>query len=880
MTVSSGLSVPNDPLSSMTPRFNFVFKWFAGRFFRHFQLDPDTVKKLRELETGGAVVYVMRYSSRLDYFLFNTLFAREGLRLSSFANGLHYFYYRPIFELIRTLFRRPRGRPHEVVQAEARGQVRELARSQSSFFLFLRTARFRTWLSRRARRRQDELDLLEELTRAVWDSGTPVHVVPLALFWRKGPRSDHRFLNLSYGALVRPTDLSKVMSFLVNYRSLSVKTGEPIDLQRFLEEHRDEGPAQVARKVRRSILMYLYREEKVVEGPTLRSPQRVMDEVLTDPGVRAAMEQRSREKRGSEQKSRAAAEKMFREIAADMNSTMLAMASWVLNWVFGRMFSGLEIAGLEKVANYAKNHPIVLVPSHRSYFDFLIMSWLFYQNFLVPPHIAARENMAFGPFGFLFRRMGAFFLRRSFSDPLYKEVFRSYVAYLVKEGFTQEFFIEGGRSRTGKTMSPRLGMLTWDVDAFIDSARGDFFFVPVSIIYERLVEESSMVDELEGGEKQAESMLGLVRARRFLKSRFGSVHVSFGEPISLAQALGERRQRFAGEKSDEYAAEKRQFIDALGYRIVERINWSAVANATSVAAVVLLGSEHRGLRRQELVTRMQQIVDLLVLQDVRLTKAFAADQGDFSESIAFLLRSDLICSDEDTRGEILYFEESRRRALDIYRNSIVHYLAAPSILARRLTTPATPSELREDLSSWQDLLYQEFYPPRAEVLVAHCEGFLDYFERSRWLDRSGESLQVNAAGQAIFDCLAEQTRGVIEAYWVAACTVEAVEGEMNSEELRKLAGDQFKRAQLLGEVLREEAANETTFANALDLMVRRGMLDRQRVPGKKKGSQVTTYSRGENWTALASLRQQLADGVIRAPVSSPVIAPPRLSAGS
>ena len=198
------------------------------------------------------------------------------------------------------------------------------------------------------------------------------------------------------------------------------------------------------------------------------------------------------------------------------------------------------MSGLEKVTEYAKRNPIVLVPSHRSYFDFIILSsMLFYDRHLLPPHIAARENMAFGPFGFIWRKAGAFFLRRSFDDPLYKSVFRTYVAYLIKEGFTQEFFIEGGRSRTGKTLAPRLGILSWNVEAFLASGRQDLYFVPIALTYERLVEEGAMVGELEGGAKTEESMLGLVRARRFLRLRFGSVFVNFGEPISLGD--GPRR---------------------------------------------------------------------------------------------------------------------------------------------------------------------------------------------------------------------------------------------------------------------------------------------------------------------------------------------------
>src|SRR5262249_22557328 len=158
------------------------------------------------------------------------------------------------------------------------------------------------------------------------------------------------------------------------------------------------------------------------------------------------------------------------------------------------------------------------------------------------------------PFGFLWRRAGAFFLRKSFADPLYKEGFRTYVAYLIKEGFTQEFFIEGGRSRTGKTLPPRLGVLSWDVEAFLATGRRDLLFVPVAITYERLVEEGAMVGELEGAAKQDESMIGLMRAWRFLQRRFGSVYVSFGEPLSLADAIGDRRAELTGDGEPESAA--------------------------------------------------------------------------------------------------------------------------------------------------------------------------------------------------------------------------------------------------------------------------------------------------------------------------------------
>jgi glycerol-3-phosphate O-acyltransferase len=637
-----------------------------------------------------------------------------------------------------------------------------------------------------------------------------------------------------------------------------VKVGEPIDLTGFARERRAEGEAAVVRKVRRTLLVFLYREEKVVEGPTLRPRHKVQEVVLASPLVQEAIAARAAERGRSPESARAEAESHFREIAASMNSTFLAVLNIVVTVIFRRLFVAIETSGMEKVAEYAKRHPIVLVPSHRSYFDFLFLSWLFYSHHLVPPHIAARENMGFGPFGFIFRRAGAFFLRRSFADPLYKEVFRAYVAHLVREGFTQEFFIEGGRSRTGRTLAPKLGMLAWDVEGFLASPqRRDLFFVPIAITYERLLEEGAMIEELAGGAKKDESMLGLVRARKVLRRRWGSAHVSFGEPISLADAMGDRRARFAAEASEEDAAEKRRFVEELANRIVERINAATVANATAVAACAFLGETRRGMLRHELARRMQEIVDLLRLQDASLTPALLRDQPDFDDAIAFLLRSDLIESQPDPRGEILYYEAGKRRVLDLYRNGILHFVAPPSFLARRLLRGGTAEQLREDLRFWLDLFHHELFTPRALVLAAHCDAYLDYFERLEVVERHDGRWRASEKGVAYLRRLAMQTRGLVEVYAAGFASVLA-EPELGAgRSLTKRAADAFQRADLLGEVEAAEVSNQATFQGALDELVRRGALLRER----PAGSRDVVYARGPAFDEVAGLAERLASAL-------------------
>ncbi len=846
-----------DPTSAMSTRFNLPLRAFARRYFRHFDLDAETAERLRQLEERGSVVYVMRYASRLDYFLFNWVFLREGLRLSAFANGLSFYYYQPFVRgLTQWWKRRWMGRAKRVAADREREVEKTDAVLQSgeSMFLFLRTTRARLlpFSRRAAAERERENDLLAEVVKAAWDGQHEVYVVPLALFWRKGPRAEKRFLNLTYGSTNRPSDVAKVTSFVLTYEGLAVRVGEAIDLRRFLGERHDEGQATLVRKLRRTLLLFLYREERVVEGPVLRPLHKVQEQVLADRGVDRAMRARAEEKDVSLEAARAEAEKIFREVAANMNSTFLSVLYVVVKAIFGRLFASIETRGLEKVAEYAKRHPVVLLPSHRSYFDFLILSWIFYGNHLVPPHIAARENMGFGPFGFIFRRAGAYFLRKSFDDPLYKEIFRAYLGHLVREGFTQEFFIEGGRSRTGKTLAPRLGMLQWTVEAFVESGRRDLFLVPVAIAYERLVEEGAMVEELEGGKKKDESVLGLVRARKVLQRRFGSVFLNFGEPISLAQELEGRRDLFLDGGAEDAIAEQRATTERLGNAVVERINWAMAANATSVAAAALLGQPRRGLFRSELVDHMREVLDLLHLQDAALTPALEADEPDFEESIAFLLRAGLIHSRDDARGEILYYDESRRRALDVYRNMLFHFLATPSVMARRLHPGCTPAELRDDLAFWLDLLYVEFLVPKGLVMAVHMDAFVDYFERNGALERRDGMLRATEKGLPYFRFLSEQTRSLLEAWYATFSAIAELDEPATSKALEKSAQEQFERASLLGEVQRREGWNTVTFRNALDLLVRRGILERE------EGAKEPQLVRGPAFDDLVALRERLA----------------------
>ena len=490
----------------MTPRFGWWAGRFGRRFFDRFQLAEEDVKQLRDLEERGAVVYVMRYGSRLDYFLFNWLFSTGGVRLSAGANGIRFYYYRTLFESLR-LGLSKLGERLRLGRAGAREEGRERTceaiRAGGSAFLFLRTDKIpsaltpRRWALRSGR---SETDYLHEIVANCFDSEATVSLVPLALFWRKGPNPTRPFLDLFYGGPQRPRSFAKLVSFLFNYRNLAVRVGTPIDLRAFVDLRRAEGPQRVVRQVRRSLLIFLRREEKPVVGSALRTFQRMHNAVLDDPEVLDAVDLVATRTRESPVRVTERASRHLHEIAAHPSPTMLAILALAASWVMKRLFTRFEVHGFDRVVEAAKLHPLIVLPNHRSHFDYVILSWLFYQRHMVPPHVAAGKNLSFWPLGPLFRRAGAFFLRREFAgDRLYTAVFRAYVQLLIKDGVTQEFFIEGTRSRTGKTLQARLGLLRMVLEAYARGARRELYVVPVGFTYERLVEEFSLSEERRGG---------------------------------------------------------------------------------------------------------------------------------------------------------------------------------------------------------------------------------------------------------------------------------------------------------------------------------------------------------------------------------------------
>lgn len=853
MELSVRSSVP--PVDDSEPplrRLGLLPRLVGRLLFRHARMDPGAVEYLKELAARGPIVYVMRSRSVIEFLLVAYRLAVEELPLPQYVSGLPTLLLHPVTEIVATLWRRIRSgralRQRFDAVEEAR-LCRETVAQGACALVFMRTRAPGVGLRRGQSESLDRVrtgsEFLRELVINQWASPREVALVPVAVVHGRGfKKKDSRFATLVYSAREAPNELRRFASLAWNRREISILAGKDIALGGFIDRYRSEGAERVTRRLSRALRLFLHREERLVVGPTLLPKRTVRDIVLSGSDYDDTVERIAEAEKKPLSAIHKRAARYFDEMAADYNGIFFGLLAAVFNRVWLKIFGGLEHRGLERVVACARQHPIVLVPCHRSHFDYLILSYLFHQEYLSPPHIAAGINLSFWPMGPLFRGAGAYFIRRTFGDDaLYKLVFRNYLTFLIRDGYTQEFFIEGGRSRTGKIMSPKLGMLSALVNAYLSGVRRDLYFVPVSIHYGRVVEEQAYARELGGEEKEAESLGSLIRARSVLRQFYGSVYVSFAEPISLRDAIGDRLDAFrAVERAgDEASAEDqnrlREFVSGMGGEILRQVNAVTVAGATGVSSTVLLSSDTGALRYDEFLQRCVALSSYLEARGILMTSSLedAHRRKDWRKSCEFLASGGLIAK-PPANADIVHVPPNKRAALDFYKNNIVHFFVVPSLVVRELSRGRTPDECSAALEPWLRLYELEFPALPFADLGAEVNETIAAL-------RACGAMTDNAVDREhpLTGMLLSVLDNFDEAYWLVARELQHLPAEGISEKrwLVQLA-TAHKSAVLLGEVRRPESGSTVTFANALVRFEQLGCIERVAVPKRgKRGSDRT-----------------------------------------
>ena len=691
------------------------------------------------------------------------------------------------------------------------------------FFYLTRARGF--WDARPDRRPPPQLAQMIAVLRR--DPAADFDLVPVAVYWGRAPQKESSWLRL---LLVEDWTLTsrarRFLQVLFNGRATLIDFDAPLSLRALLGEQL--GSATRGRRVARTLRALYARRRAARIGPDLSHRRTIVSEVLRTRAVRAAAAQEMRARRITRHRALQRARAYAWEIAANYSHAFVRFMEHALAWLWTRLYDGVVFAHGETLAQVAPGNELIYVPCHRSHMDYLLLAYVIYVHGYAVPHTAAGVNLNLPLVGRLLRKGGGFFIRRSFrGNALYTAVFMKYLAAIMARGHPIEYFIEGGRSRTGRLLQPKTGMLTMTVRSFLRDAQRPVVFVPVYFGYERLVEGATYVGELSGRPKEKESILGLLRQVRVLRERFGQVHVNLGEPIRLEELLdaGERDWRTRTIDDEERLPWLGALVDALAGRIMRNINAAAALTPVSLLAVTLLSTPRQALGEADLVRQVELYQSLLrgcpYSERVTVTGLTGA------EIVSYGVAMRLISREAQALGPIVRMSQESAVLATYFRNNVLHLFALPSLVAcafagnervgtediQRLASRIYPYIAAELFLRWDEAELPPVIDAVLACLAGH--GLIEAdAEPGTWRRPPPSSAQA-----VQLSLLAQATIQTIERYYLAVAQLaRAGSGTITQATLEERCQLTAQRMALLYGLNAPEFFDRSLFANFIDLL--------------------------------------------------------------
>ena len=689
--------------------------------------------------------------------------------------------------------------------------------------------RHRGWRRRLDRRPPARLARLVAAAHAAGDFD--VDLLPVSVFWGRAPGKERSWLRLMFAersTLAGP--VRRLLSTLVNGRRTLVRLGDPAALGELIGAGSDDGRA--LRRITRALRVELRNARAAVIGPDLAQRRTVVADVLRKRAVRAAAAQEMRERALSRREALGVARRYALEVAADYSPRFVAFMERVLTRLWNRLYDGIEVLNAERLELAGTGAQVVYVPCHRSHMDYLLLSYVIYTRGFAVPHVAGGDNLNLVGIGRLLRKGGAFFIRRRFKgNALYSAVCMTYLGVIMARGHPVEYFIEGGRSRTGRLLRPRTGMLAMTVRSFLADPRRPVIFVPVYFGYERLFEAEAYIGELSGRPKQKETLGGLLRSLPRLRRRFGRVYVSFGEPLALAAHLERHAPGWRATAAVTRPGAIAAAVDALATEIQRRVNSTAVISPVALLSLALLATPRQAMAEADLVRQLDLYRALARLAPYSPDTRCTALDG--AAILAYGRALELVATTPHALGAVVHMSEENAILSAYYRNNVLHAYAFPSLLACAFLNNAAMRT--EDLQrlAWRIYPYiaQELFLrwPEAEVpaVVAQLlaalagQGLLEpNADGSVWRrprTGSAEAVQLSV--------LAHATLPVVERYYLAiALLVRAGPAAISQEALENRCHLMASRMSLLYELHSPEFFDKALFHQFLDLLCARDLM--------------------------------------------------------
>ncbi len=813
-----------------------LFSFLFDRIFDRIRIEPEKADKLRYFSERGRLIYALPYRSPLDFLFLNSRLRFSGLPMPEIAYNMNVYRFQPLRHVLKVgLARiihllRYRVWPNPFKNKYYLQRFRE----DAGFVLGLEDpASF-------SRRLVSPIhDPVYHLLKLYRKHGDTVIIIPIFPVFEKGPHREGKSIwDIFMGAKNRPGRLRKIVHYLRFNSQAFLEVGDPVTIERFLEREDQQGltDEEVSFNIRKELWEHATREQRVIRGPKIKPRTQIMETVLRDPEVIKAMRQDSKRKGKPFRKVRKTAAKYADEIAANYSQSTIEFLNRVLGWVWNNLYEGMQVdeQSLARVREAAKRYPLVYVPSHKSHIDYLVLSWVLYNRNMVPPHIVAGVNLNTWPIGPIFRKAGAFFMRRSFREnPLYAAVFVKYIEVLVREGYNIEFFIEGGRSRTGRLLMPTFGMVKYIYEAYNHNAAQDIMFVPVYIGYDQILEEGEYVEEMSGTKKAASNLGGVFKSRSLIKRRYGRIYVNFGEPVSTREYV----EALSDENTESEDLQK-VTVQSLAESIIQSINRNQVVTPFSLMAAALLTSPHKAISYSELLNALALFYQYLEEAGARFAETLDNFTRATQDVIACYQHRNLIDVEEgeETEEALFALPEDNRLSLEMYKNMILHHFLPISFVSLSLLSAdygeCMENKVREDYTVLKDLLKHDFVYDDREDDGEWIEKCLQFLEKGRHLQVSSidgtSKYTVTSKGREEMVYFAAMLTNFLEAYGILLNTVPRLGDKPETEKeflqrLRKTGQRLYKQ----GQVMRPEALSQLIYKNALQYVREQNMVIQQ-----------------------------------------------------
>ena len=810
--------------------------WILKLFYSGVAIDKEQVAILQQLDKSAVVVYVHKFNSNFEYLFYYKRYRQ--LRLPCPRVGLNYriFLWQPLLRIVKFfLFRLNFVLRHQALPDPFdRGDIKQqLVDGRCGFLSLVGKKSFYRWF---IKANTDPLGYLIDIQKSI---DRPVYLVPQLMFFGKAARREHpTVIDILFGPEDKPGRARRLFTLFKKPGTVFAEISKPVSLQRYLrsDEIRDRSTQYQALKLRRDLLRQLNRHRQSITGPVRKSKDELKESILTGERFRKFMDTYAHNREMPLQQVHRKADAYLEEIAANSKPAFIKIASVLIRWIANNMFDGVTTNQevLNRVKTKSLKGPLVLIPCHKSHIDYLILSYILYHNNMQVPKVAAGKNLAFWPIGPLFRSGGAFFLRRSFRGAvLYARVFAEYVHKLLEEGHSIEQFIEGGRSRTGKLLMPKLGLLSILMNAYKNGACDDMILVPVYVGYDRILEEKSYLHELDGGQKEKENVFQLLRARKFLKKRYGKIYIQFHEPLSVKQLVSRCDPPLAQMESKQLNA----LVRNLGYRLINAINEVTVVTPHALVAAAILNYPQESFSFRQLLEIIEIYLNHLSLLEVKLADTIVAGPQRAFEQVldSYCQRKFIEPNGPDKKNKTVAdtyrANENRRAYLEYYKNNCIAFFvpAAYTVMAilEKKALRFCTTDLQTGYDFWQNFFTYEFaYDVDRESKFYVRKSIKSFIDASMLAPHPTrpDTYEISPGGLERLRLFAYFLKTYFESYWIVINDfMRNPESAISAKDRLKKISARGNRMYKRGEILRKEALSKINYQNAVNFFLSSGI---------------------------------------------------------